>query len=145
MSAIFSSLQRPTPITSLSSSTPHLPPDPYTYLIPSTSLSITFYSYGLPLPSTAISRVISFARADVLSHNADTRMARGWRGWQELNFQRAELLFAPMGMTWGQFGEVLGALGAFVKGWDSVMMGFEVWEEGRGTIGEGEFLKGGAA
>ena len=133
-------LASPNPLADLPSD---LPPDPYTYPVPSTPIILLFYSYGNPLPDpNATQLVLAAAYHDATAHPPHAPILPWELHYSETHSDTVELVLRTKNdIDWLTWRFALLGLMAFMQTWDNVWLCFDIRVAGReGKLGTGRFF-----
>lgn len=107
----------------------HLPPSPYYYTTPSTTITLKFYSYGLPISPRNVLIVLNTALRDVNAQLYPQNLIAD----RVLHYssEKVYLLIHQNGhMTWEVFEKTLWGLIYFVETYEFIDLDFDVGEFG---------------
>lgn len=113
-------------ITSLPPSS--LPPEDYTYRVPTTPVSVKFYHYGDSLrDAIATQEVLYAAFQDAASHPPELDIAATKLQYSRKYVNTVDVVLLPeSAMKWEMWRFAVLGLGAFMQWWDNVWLSFDV-------------------
>ncbi|KAF6225900.1 hypothetical protein HO133_009903 [Letharia lupina] len=105
-----------------------LPPEDYTYRVPTTPVSVKFYHYGDSLrDAIATQEVLYAAFQDAASHPPELDIAATKLQYSRKYVNTVDVVLLPeSAMKWEMWRFAVLGLGAFMQWWDNVWLSFDV-------------------